>query len=393
MARALKILDSADVSNTGLLALAPVAISTTAARKLNFFNLSRTALGEILSKEFGLPAFRSTQIFQWVYRKGITDFALMSDLGAELREKLALCFEFPKAEIATRQISSDGTRKYVFKLSDGKLVEAVMIKQPTRMTLCVSSQVGSGMGCKFCRTATMGFVRHLSAGEIMAQVVGVIDDAKEFGDSFSNIVFMGMGEPLHNYKGVLETLHILTDHHGLAISQRKITVSTSGLVPAIRDFGTHKAPANLAISLNATTDEIRSRIMPLNDRFPLAELMAAAKDYTTVSGKEVTLEYVMLSGLNDSAADLSRLVKLVNGLPSKVNLIPYNDNAGLGFQTPAKAWVMEWRNKLVSKGINATVRWSKGQDINAACGQLVTESARQKKTVSAERRPSAGVVR
>lgn len=367
---------SGHLSNVG------TATVRTPADRHNFFNLTRAGLGEILKTEFGVPSFRATQLFQWVYRKGVTDFAQMTDISADLRERLAGRFEFPMAAIDTRQISEDGTRKYVFRLADGKLVESVMIKQPTRMTLCVSSQVGCGMGCKFCRTATMGFVRHLTPGEIMAQVMGVIEDAKQFGDGFSNMVFMGMGEPLHNYDGVMSTLHILTDAHGLAISPRRITVSTSGLVPAIKNFGAQKAPANLAISLNATTDEIRSRVMPVNQRFSIAELMAAAKEYTTVSGKDVTLEYVMLSGLNDSAADLGRLVKLVNGLPSKINLIPYNDNAGLGFQTPARAWVMEWRNKLVSKGINATIRWSKGQDINAACGQLVTESARRKKVAN-----------
>ena len=351
--------------------------------RLNLFDLSREELGRVLKQDLGLPPFRATQVYQWVYRKGVTDFEQMTDIAAPMRAELANRFAFRRAEIHTRQISSDGTRKYVFRLSDGKLVEAVMIKQPTRMTLCVSSQVGCGMGCKFCRTATMGFVRHLSPGEIMAQVVGVIEDAKQFGDGFSNMVFMGMGEPLHNYRGVLESLRILTDQHGLAISPRRITVSTSGLVPAIKSFGSDKAPANLAISLNATTDEIRSRIMPVNDRFSISELMSAAKEYTTVSGKDVTLEYVMLSGLNDTAADLSRLVKLVNGVPSKINLIPYNDNAGLGFNTPPKAWVMEWRNKLVSKGINATIRWSKGQDINAACGQLVTESIRKRKAANA----------
>ncbi len=383
MTSALPILSLLDARNDGLVAVRASkerSQDSSNTSKLNIFEFSRTALGKILKDEFGLPAFRSTQIFQWLYRKGVTDFEQMTDLGAELREKLTAKFEFRAAEIHTRQISSDGTRKYVFKLADGKLVESVMIKQPTRMTLCVSSQVGCGMGCKFCQTATMGFVRHLTPGEIMAQVMGVIEDAKQFGDGFSNMVFMGMGEPLHNYKGVLETLQILTDHHGLSISQRRITVSTSGLVPAIKAFATDKAPANLAISLNATTDDVRSRVMPINQRFPISELMAAAKQYAELSGKEVTLEYVMLSGLNDTAADLSRLVKLVNGLPSKINLIPYNDNAGLGFDTPAKAWVMEWRNKLVSKGINATVRWSKGQDINAACGQLVTESIRNRAT-------------
>ena len=343
-----------------------------------FFSLTREELGTLLSERFGIPSYRSTQLFEWVYRHGITDFNQMTNISKRFREDLASLFVFPTVEIHSRQISNDGTRKYAFKVQRGDLVESVMIKQPTRMTLCVSSQVGCGMGCKFCRTATMGFVRHLGVEEIVMQVRGVIEDAKNFGDSFQNIVFMGMGEPLHNFEGVSRAARILTDTNGLAISPKKITISTVGLVPAIKRFGDEGVPANLAVSLNATTDEIRSRIMPVNNRFSLDELLGAIKGLPLKPRQTVTMEYVMLCGVNDTPQDMERLAALMRPLPVKVNLIPYNENAGLGFKTPEESWVYKWRDYLLAKDVNTTIRWSKGVDINAACGQLVTTSGKKR---------------
>ncbi len=340
----------------------------------DFFNYSYSELVELLEKEFGATRFRATQLFEWVYRRGVTDFDQMTNISRELRTRLAGYFTFPAARIHDRQISSDGTRKYLFEVEGGDLVESVMIKQPNRMTLCVSSQVGCAMACKFCRTGTMGLKRSLSTSEIIRQVRGVIEDAKNFGDSFSNIVFMGMGEPLHNYDGVTRAVKLLTEPVGYGMSPRKVTVSTVGLVPAIRKLAKSDVSVSLAVSLNATTDEIRSQVMPINDRFPISELIDAIKEFPVGPRKKVTIEYVMLGGVNDTDEDRRRLAKMMRGLPVKINLIPYNDNAGLGFKSPSKEWVYDWQRYMGTQGLQAFIRWSKGQDIAAACGQLATAS-------------------
>jgi 23S rRNA (adenine2503-C2)-methyltransferase len=340
----------------------------------DFFNYSYSELVDVLSQEFGATKFRATQMFEWVYRRGVTDFEQMTNIGRELRSKLAQRFEFPVARIHDRQISTDGTRKYLFEVEGGDLVESVMIKQPNRMTLCVSSQVGCAMGCKFCRTGTMGLKRSLSTSEIIRQVRGVIEDAKNFGDGFSNIVFMGMGEPLHNFDGVTRAVKLLTDPIGFGMSPRKVTVSTVGLVPAIRKLAASGVSVSLAVSLNATTDEVRSQVMPVNNRFPISELLAAIKEFPVGPRKKVTIEYVMLGGLNDTQADRERLAKMMRGMPVKINLIPYNDNAGLGFNSPAREWVHDWQRYMNNQGLQAFIRWSKGADIAAACGQLATNS-------------------
>jgi 23S rRNA (adenine2503-C2)-methyltransferase len=342
--------------------------------KIDFYNHSRAALTEILLERFGVKPYRATQIFQWVYRRRIENLHEMSDLSDKLRQALQETFFFPRPEIESCQISNDGTRKYLFRFPGGEKIESVMIKQPKRMTLCVSSQVGCGMGCSFCRTATMGFKKHLSPSQIIQQVLGVVDDAKRFDDMFSNVVFMGMGEPLHNFNGIKEAIKIMTDQHGLSITPRRITVSTVGLVPAIKKF-IQEIPVNLAVSLNATTDEVRSKIMPVNKRFNIAELLGSLKDYPGNPRRRVTIEYVMLSGVNDTEEDLKRLPKLLRNIPAKVNLIPYNENAGLGFRAPSKSNVARWQSELNRRNINVTVRWSKGNDISAACGQLATEKS------------------
>ncbi len=344
----------------------------------DFYNYSYSELVEILEKDFGATKFRATQLFEWVYRKGVTDFEQMTNIGRDLRERLAAAFVFPKARIHDRQISKDGTRKYLFEVEGGDLVESVMIKQVNRMTLCVSSQVGCAMACSFCRTGTMGLKRSLSTSEILRQVNGVIEDAKNFGDSFTNIVFMGMGEPLHNYDGVTRAVRNLTNSIGYGMSPRKVTVSTSGLVPQIKKLAASDVAVSLAVSLNATTDEIRTQVMPVNKRWPIKELLEAVKEFPTGPRKKVTMEYVMLGELNDTDADMKRLVSLMRGLPVKVNLIPYNDNAGLGFKSPSREWVFTWQRYLNAHGIQAFIRWSKGADIAAACGQLATDSKKER---------------
>lgn len=342
----------------------------------DFYNYSFSELTELLKTEFDAPAFRATQLFEWVYRKAVTDVEVMTNISRDLRSRLAQRFVFPKARIADRRISIDGTRKYLFEVEGGDLVESVMIKQPNRMTLCVSSQVGCAMGCKFCRTGTMGLKRSLSTSEILRQVNGVIEDAKNFGDSFQNIVFMGMGEPLHNFDGVTRAVRNLTDRRGYGMSPRKVTVSTVGLAPAIRKLAASDVAVSLAVSLNATTDEVRSRVMPINERFSIEELLDAVRQFPVGPRKKVTIEYVMLGGVNDTHDDMRRLASMMRGMPVKINLIPYNDNAGLGFDSPTREWVFVWQRYLNSQGLQAFIRWSKGSDIAAACGQLATETKR-----------------
>jgi 23S rRNA (adenine2503-C2)-methyltransferase len=340
--------------------------------KINFFDLTRLELADFLKQNLGVEGYRAKQLFRHVYKNKISDVSTMTDIGKTHRLKLADSLELPKLEIAQCEISSDGTRKYLVRLAGGELVETVMIKQPTRFTLCVSSQVGCGMGCKFCRTATMGFRRNLKTSEIVGQVLAVATDAELRGDSFSNIVFMGMGEPLHNVNSVIRAVNILTDESGLQLPPRKITVSTVGLVPAIKKFG-DATNVNLAVSLNATTDKVRTEIMPVNRRYPLSELLATLRNYPLTGKKKITVEYVMLADVNDTVEDLKRLPTILHGIKCKVNLIPYNENANLGYRSPKKEWVYHWLKELSHK-LDVTIRWSKGIDINAACGQLATNS-------------------
>lgn len=339
-----------------------------------FLSLSREELSLYLKESLGMSSYRANQLFNWVYKHRSFNPHQMTTVAKNDRGALAECFTFPKFDYSSRQLSSDGTRKYLFELGDGKAVESVMIKQPTRMTLCVSSQVGCALGCKFCQTGTMGLVRHLGTDEILKQVLGVLIDAENFNDTFTNMVFMGMGEPFHNFDNVARAISILTDPHGLALSKRKITVSTVGLVPAIQRFFDEEVQATLAVSLNATTNEVRSQIMPVNRKYPLEVLLETLRSLPLNKRNRITIEYVMLAGVNDTAEDLKRLPKLLRGIPAKINLIPYNDNAGLGFHTPSKNLVYRWQNELNERGLIATIRWSKGQDIDAACGQLVTSN-------------------
>lgn len=347
-------------------------VAPTVDARRDLLGLTREKLTELLAQDLGWPKFRALQLFQWIHRHRIKDFTECSNLSPRFREELQARYRVVDAPVITRQISRDGTRKYLFQLEGEARVESVMIKQPTRMTLCVSSQYGCGMGCAFCRTATMGFLRHLSPAEIVRQVRGVLIDAENFGDTFQNIVFMGMGEPLHNVDGVIDAIKILIDEHGYGLGPRKITVSTSGLVPGIKKLAAANLGVNLAISLNATNDETRTKIMPVNKGFNLEKLIGALREFPLTGRKLITWEYVLLEGVNTTDEDLKRLPKLIDGIPGKVNLIPYNENAGLGFKAPTPATIDKWHRTLNAKGFNATIRWSKGQDIDAACGQLAT---------------------
>ncbi|MBP9837728.1 MAG: 23S rRNA (adenine(2503)-C(2))-methyltransferase RlmN [Proteobacteria bacterium] len=349
---------------------------------INILNFDRPELTSELTSRLGVEKFRSKQIIQWIYRQGINNFDEMTDISKSVRDKLKDHYTVNFPTLETRLDSIDGSRKYLWRLTDGTLIESVLIKQPKRYTLCISSQVGCAIGCKFCRTGLMGLKRNLETSEIIGQVLAVKEDIRKRGtltEDFYNIVFMGMGEPLHNYDNVTRAVRLLNDNIGLDFTPRKITVSTSGLVPAIKKFGESAVEANLAISLNATTDEVRERIMPLNKKWPLKDLISTLKEFPLKNKKRLTLEYVLLKGVNDSDEDLKRLPNLIKDLQAKVNLIPYNENTGLGFYPPSREVIDKWQKTLLSKKVNSTIRWSKGQDISAACGQLATDSKRKDK--------------
>lgn len=321
----------------------------------------------------GEPAFRARQVFQWLYQRRVPDFAAMSNIAKSLRLDLASHFQPGGLERRDVQTSSDGSVKYAFELADGGVIEAVLMPNKTHHTLCVSTQVGCAMGCTFCLTARMGLVRNLSAGEIVQQVVEAYRDLPEQA-LIRNVVFMGMGEPLHNYDNLVAALHILTEDHGFGFSWRRLTVSTSGLVPAIRRFAEEDVRANLAVSLNSVHDEVRTSLMPVNKRWNIAELLRACREIPKEPRVRITIEYVLLEGITDALSDARRLVKLLHGLKCKVNLIPFNPWPGSPYRGPSLEHARVFQEELLDRGLLATLRLSKGQDILAACGQLSTES-------------------
>lgn len=320
-----------------------------------------------------LPQYRESQILTWVYHRRARDFAAMSELPLALRAELAAEFEIPQLVPAAVSRSQDGTRKLLFRLADGLAIEAVLIPEPGRLTLCISSQAGCGMGCIFCATARLGLQRQLAVPEIVGQVMAaerVLDE----GEELSNVVLMGMGEPLHNYDNVVAALAVLSAPWGLAINARRITVSTVGLVPQMLRL-VRETNVNLAVSLNATTDELRQRLMPVNKKYPLAELLAAGRALPLAQRRRITFEYVMLAGVNDRLADAGRLIKLLHGIRAKVNLIPFNAFPEAGFARADDHAIAALAEHLRAAGVLATVRRSRGQDIEAACGQLAAQRA------------------
>jgi 23S rRNA (adenine2503-C2)-methyltransferase len=323
---------------------------------------------------------RAGQVWRWIHHYGVTDFAAMTDIGKETRAALAAGFTLARPEIAERQESADGTLKWLIRFAPGVEVETVFIPDVARSgALCVSSQVGCTLNCTFCHTGTQGLVRNLTAAEIVAQVQVARDDLAEWPTSnenrrLSNIVFMGMGEPLYNLGAVADALDIISDNEGIAISRRKITVSTSGVVPQMRELG-EKTGAMLAVSLHATRDELRDQLVPINRRYPLCELMAAIRAYPGLSNaKRVTFEYVMLKGVNDTPADARALLKLIAGIPAKVNLIPFNPWPGAPYECSELATIEAFAAILKRAGYASPIRRPRGRDILAACGQLKSES-------------------
>ncbi|HWF77475.1 MAG TPA: 23S rRNA (adenine(2503)-C(2))-methyltransferase RlmN [Caulobacteraceae bacterium] len=367
---------------------------------LNLTGLTRDQLRTALA-EAGVAApekakMRATQVWRWIHHYGVTDFAAMTDIAKETRSLLAERFTLARPQIAERQESADGTLKWLIRMAPGVEVETVFIPDVARSgALCVSSQVGCTLNCTFCHTGTQGLVRNLTAAEIVAQVQVARDDLAEWPTSnenrrLSNIVFMGMGEPLYNLDNVAAALDIISDNEGIAISRRKVTVSTSGVVPQMQALG-ETTGAMLAVSLHATRDELRDVLVPINRRYPLAELMAAIRAYPGLSNaKRVTFEYVMLKGVNDTPADARALLKLIAGIPAKMNLIPFNPWPGAPYECSEPQTIEAFASILKRAGYASPVRRPRGRDILAACGQLKSES--EKLRASLRRRQASPAV-
>jgi 23S rRNA (adenine2503-C2)-methyltransferase len=324
----------------------------------------------------GTPAYRARQIFRWIYHRSVSDFAAMTDLPQALRVSLADRFRVHTLATARRDVSSDGTQKFLLGLDDGTSVEAVFIPDTPNQAFCVSTQVGCAMGCSFCLTATMGLVRNLTPGEIVGQV-RVLADALELRDKTFSIVFMGMGEPLHNYDSTMAAIRILTDSHGFGMSPRRITVSTVGLVPAIQRLATEDVMPNLAISLHATTDTQRAALVPVNRKYGIDEVLDACRSFPLGKRDRITFEYVLLAGVNDTPGDAHRLARLLADIRGKVNLIPLNPAPGIPYERPSDDRINEFGRILADLGLVVSVRRSRGQDIRAACGQLAVEGRRK----------------
>lgn len=334
----------------------------------------------------GEKPFRAKQIWHWIYHQGARDFAAMSSIAKPLQARLAERFTIGRPGVTTEQTSTDGTRKWLFAFRDGQQVETVYIPDEDRGAVCISSQVGCTLSCTFCHTGTQRLVRNLGAAEIVGQFMAARDSYGEWptptgeeGRLLSNIVVMGMGEPLYNYENIAKALTILMDHEGIGLSRRRITLSTSGVVPMMDKCGAELG-VNLAVSLHAVTDELRDEIVPLNRKYPIAELLAACRRYPGASNaRRITFEYVMLRGVNDSEAEAHELVRLLRGLPAKVNLIPFNPWPGSPYKTSTPEAVNRFAAILNDAGYSSPIRRPRGRDILAACGQLKTESERAKR--------------
>ncbi len=343
--------------------------------KINLKALSKAAMEEFV-KEQGLPAYRAKQILHWIYEKKAESIEDITEFSRELRRKLSDIAYISNLKLLKRQVSEDGTEKFLFGVEDAESIESVLIPDEDRHTLCISSQVGCAMSCGFCLTGGIGFKRNLKAHEIVDQIIAVSRLIK--GDSgrgtkspfrsITNIVFMGMGEPLLNLDEVVEALHRITELMGF--SKRRITLSTCGIAPKITELYRRAPHVNLAVSLNAATDEVRNRLMSINKKYPIRVLLDACRRIHLSPRDRITFEYVMIDGMNDSLADAKRLVTLLRGIPSKVNLIPFNPFAGSRFKRPSDERVLAFQEILVRGKIYTFIRKSKGQDILAACGQL-----------------------
>jgi 23S rRNA (adenine2503-C2)-methyltransferase len=330
----------------------------------------------------GHPRFHGRQLFRWIHARGVVDFDAMSDLSRDLRAQLSASFRIGTPAVAGRERSADGTTKLLLRLDDGKLIESVCIPETAgpgpadaRLTFCLSTQVGCAMRCAFCLTGRMGIDRNLTAGEIAGQVRVLARELSALDQRF-NIVLMGMGEPLHNYDETMRALRMLADEHGLAVSPRRVTLSTVGVLPALERLAAEPLMPNLAIALHATTEDLRERLVPVNRKYGLRDLLDACRRFPLKQRSRITFEYVLLKDVNDTPEDARRLVRLLHGIRAKVNLLPLNEAAGIPFERPPESSVNRFARTLAERGVTVSVRKSRGRDIRAACGQLITESAR-----------------
>lgn len=338
--------------------------------KPDLYDLSYDQLTQLLA-DLGEPKFRARQVWEWLYQKYVPDVAAMANLPKGLREKLAMASPLAPLPIASEQISSDGfTKKVLFQLPDGQFIETVLMCYDKRRTLCISTQAGCAMGCVFCATGQMGFFRHLSVGEIVAQVLHFARELAPTGEHVTNVVMMGMGEPLHNYANTLTAVDRLTDPTGFNLGARKITISTVGLVPAIRRYADEQRQTPLAVSLHAATDEERDKLIPVNRRWPITAVLDACRYYVEKTGRRLTFEWALIAHENDTVEQAQALGKLLHGLLCHVNLIPLNPTAGYGGQPSSRERVAAFQAELARYGVSSTVRVRRGIDIQAGCGQL-----------------------
>ena len=352
-------------------------------KKIDLLGLTADALAEVIKAE-GLPAFRARQIWRWVWRHGVTEFSDMTDLGKSVREELASKFIISRPLVTSRQVSNDGTIKWLLKFPDGNEAETVYIPEDDRGTLCISSQVGCTLTCSFCHTGTQKLVRNLTVAEITGQIMLAMDELGEWpatheGRKLTNIVLMGMGEPLFNYDNVADAMRITMSNEGIGLSKRRITLSTSGVVPEIFKTG-EDLGVNLAISLHAVRDDLRNDLVPINRKYPLEVLVDACRNYPGLSNaRRITWEYVMLNGVNDSDDDARALIKLIKGIPSKINLIPFNPWPGSAYVCSSNTRIDRFAKIVMNAGYASPVRTPRGQDILAACGQLKSASERARR--------------
>ena len=361
----------------------PNMTTTSAHGRVNILGLSRGALEDKVTS-LGLPKFRAKQLWRWVWRHGLTSFDEMSDLGKSVRDQFARLFTVDRPVVSRRLQSVDGTVKWLLRFVDGQEAETVYIPDRNRGTLCISSQVGCTLTCSFCHTGTQKLVRNLSVREICGQVLLAMDELGDWpagkpGRRLTNIVLMGMGEPLFNYENVAEAMRIIMCGEGVALSKRRITLSTSGVVPEIKRCG-DELGINLAISLHAVRDELRNELVPINRKYPLFELMEACRNYPRVSNaRRITWEYVMLDGVNDSDEDCEVLLRLIKGIPSKLNLIPFNSWPGSPYVSSSEDRINAFAKRVMKAGYASPVRTPRGRDILAACGQLKSASERDRR--------------
>jgi len=334
-------------------------------------HLKNLSLGELESfvASLGEKPFRATQLAKWLYGRGARRFAEMTNLAKAFRQKLEEGAWISFLEPAEIKTSSDGTKKYRFRLRDGENIESVLLPEKNHLTLCVSTQVGCALGCKFCLTGKQGLVRNLDSSEIIDQIIGVQATLPQEA-KITNLVLMGMGEPLENLANVVRALDIIRSPGGLNFSHRRVTLSTSGIIPQMEELVSRRHYVMLAISLNASTDEQRSQLMPINRKYPLNDLLASCRKIPLANREKITFEYVLIGGINDSEEDARRVARLLSGMRAKINLIPFNEHPGSPFQRPPDEAVIRFREILMAKRFTAMVRQSKGVEISAACGQL-----------------------